>query len=149
MNAVAARDKSDGGPLFHDRIPGTDDAVSDVIDRMRTALATDPIGRMKAEDAVIVLGEVLNNAVEHALAGRTDGWLDLTVCAVGGSLEVTARDDGRPMPPMLLGGGDLPDMGDVVADLPEGGFGWFLIHTLADDMIYERADGTNCLTFTL
>jgi serine/threonine-protein kinase RsbW len=37
----------------------------------------------------------------------------------------------------------------VADDLPEGGFGWYLIRTLARDVRYDRNGVTNCLTFWL
>ena len=41
--------------------------------------------------------------------------------------------------------GTLPDLGVEVQDMPEGGFGWFLIRSLVDEMTYERCNTGNCL----
>ncbi|WP_280514091.1 hypothetical protein [Allosediminivita pacifica] len=35
------------------------------------------------------------------------------------------------------------------AGLPEGGFGWFLIHELARELAYRHDGGMNRLTFRL
>ena len=36
---------------------------------------------------------------------------------------------------------------DAPQDLPEGGFGWFLIRSLTRDLTYLREDGYNMLCF--
>ena len=146
MTAAAA---SPGGPILAERVAGTDDAVAELLARLRAALMDHPAGRAKCDEMMMVLGEVCNNAVEHALADRSDGWVELDVSAEGERIDVVARDDGRPMPPFLMAGRELPDMGDTVDDLPEGGFGWFIIHSLAQDMTYEREESANRLTFSL
>jgi serine/threonine-protein kinase RsbW len=33
-------------------------------------------------------------------------------------------------------------------DLPEGGFGWFMIHSLCKEISFEREHNRNCLTMT-
>ena len=144
--ACPARDGQD--VLFASRCTASDAAVGATLARLQ---GDDALGRLdpaRVADLVIVLGEVLNNTVEHALAGRDDGWIDLVVRRAGGRLEVETRDDGRPLPPALLAGGTLPQTGASVEDMPEGGFGWFIIHSLVDDMTYEREAGVNHLSFS-
>lgn len=99
--------------------------------------------RMSAE---IVIAEVLNNIVEHAYAG-TSGDIDLSVHPVRGGLQCSVTDHGAPMPDNRLPDSGLPDC--PPGDLPEGGFGWSLIHALAQDIRYDRIGATNRLTFWL
>lgn len=88
--------------------------------------------------AEIVLAEVLNNAVEHAY-GDASGEIALQVLRKGGALHCEVVDTGRPMP-----GGQAPDPGLVAPEsLPEGGFGWYLIRTLAQEVNYQRRNGRN------
>jgi serine/threonine-protein kinase RsbW len=102
------------------------------------------------DELVIVLGEVLNNVVEHAFVGCPDpGWIDVEVVRDGRSVRVALADDGAPLPPALLRGADLPAGGELLDDLPEGGFGWFIVHSLVDDMTYERDGGRNVLSFSV
>jgi len=63
-------------------------------------------------------------------------------------LDCRVLDDGRPMPEGRLpcGREDWPTARD---QLPEGGFGWFLIRTLAMDLCYNRIEGRNRLAFRL
>ncbi|WP_170831391.1 ATP-binding protein [Jannaschia faecimaris] len=95
----------------------------------------------------LVLGEVLNNIVEHALSNH-DSPILLEVTQVAGRVHVQTEDAGLALPSKLLGAVSLPDMGSTVEDLPESGFGWFIIHALVDDMVYERHDGRNRLSFS-
>jgi serine/threonine-protein kinase RsbW len=101
----------------------------------------DEANRGKAE---IVLAEALNNIVEHAYADGS-GEIELTICLNGQGLSCRIVDHGAPMPQ-----GALPD-GTLAAadDLPEGGFGWYLIRTLSEDLHYARVAGQNQLTFRL
>lgn len=94
----------------------------------------------------IVLAEVLNNIVEHAYAHR-EGTITLEVSAQPSRIECRVLDCGREMPGLTLPEGKLaphdPD------DLPEGGFGWFLIRSLTHELRYTRQNGRNELRFHL
>lgn len=94
----------------------------------------------------IVLAEVLNNIVEHAYCDQPDGIIDLT-CHLGVD-HVWTRivDSGRMMPNAKPPTTQLPDMGTDILDLPEGGFGWFLIRQLTEELIYDRDDPLNLLS---
>lgn len=94
--------------------------------------------------AQIVLAEALNNIVAHAYADG-QGQICLTVRRAETGLACRITDTGRPMP-----GGHLPQrLAPNPQDLPEGGFGWGLIHTLAQDLEYHRHEGQNQLSFRL
>lgn len=101
-------------------------------------------GRGTAE---IVLAEALNNIVEHAYAGRS-GQIEVTLTLRDHDLVCSILDSGLPMP-----GETLPEGRPVpiipTNDLPEGGYGWFLIRTLSHDLDYRRVDGRNLLSFRL
>lgn len=92
----------------------------------------------------IVLAEVLNNVVEHAYGDRA-GAIEVEVARIGDGLRCRVVDFGRPMP-----GGQLPDPNlTPPEDLPEGGFGWYLIRTLAQELRYRRLHGRNELSLLL
>jgi serine/threonine-protein kinase RsbW len=94
----------------------------------------------------IVIAEALNNIVEHAYANGV-GEIELQLKWSGGKLSVLITDRGHPMPGGNLPEGQLPPADPD--DLPEGGFGWFLIRSLSQDLRYCRADGRNHLFFRL
>lgn len=121
-----------------------------VRDGLRTLFAMSPLREMTSEGrgtAEIVLAEVLNNIVEHAYA-RHPGKIEVLVELVAPELVCQIRDSGLPMPGECLPTGLLRPLGEQ-DELPEGGFGWFLIRTLARDLAYRRADSCNQLSFRL
>jgi serine/threonine-protein kinase RsbW len=92
----------------------------------------------------IVLAEVLNNVVEHAYADGL-GPIEVDVALIGDDLHCRVVDYGRPMP-----GGHAPDPTLTPAEeLPEGGFGWYLIRTLSQRLDYRRLEGRNELCLSL
>lgn len=97
--------------------------------------------------AEIVLAEALNNIVEHAYAHHT-GEIEITLLLHQNALICRIIDTGLPMPNGSLPQGHLAEFGPS-DDLPEGGFGWFLIRTLSRDLDYRRVDGRNHLSFRL
>lgn len=96
----------------------------------------------------IVLAEALNNIVAHAGCSEED-LIDIHLWKEPDAVGAEIVDPGRPMP------GPLPDPHPVdpetlsVEDLPEGGFGWCLIRSLADDLRYARENGQNHLSLRI
>lgn len=126
---------------------GNPDAVRQAL----LELAADPrlcsISQDLRSSAEIVLAEVLNNIAEHAYADRA-GSITLQLERRADGLFCIVRDTGAPMPGFGPPTGDQPPLG-AIEDLPEGGFGWFLIRNLTEGLAYRHADGVNCLSFAL
>lgn len=106
-----------------------------------------PIKRLlQVDDAwalELILAEVMNNIVEHGYGEEDEGTILLALSLQGGDLVCTVGDFGPELPPACLRGEHPPpDPGG----LPEGGFGWFLIRDLAQDLHYDRVEGYNRLT---
>ena len=93
----------------------------------------------------IVLAEVLNNIAEHAYSAYP-GDIDLWISTHDSFLFVRVHDQGLPIP-----GGEAPvgELGAIleIQDLPEGGFGWFLIRSLTQELTYQREGNQNTLSF--
>ncbi len=121
------------------------DAVRDTLVDLRAALqrAEHPAGSWP--DWEIVLAEALNNVVEHAYQEAPDGTISLMLRFDAAELEAELRDDGHPMPDLRLPGGKRA----TPEDLPEGGFGWFLIRQMTRRLDYARIDGQNVLRFRM
>ena len=88
----------------------------------------------------LALAEGFTNAVRHAHADLpTDTPIEIDLLLWQEKLEVQVWDMGGPFDPDQLA---EPQPGT----LKEGGYGWFLIRRLADNVDYERNDlGRNCL----
>ncbi|MEL7150590.1 MAG: ATP-binding protein [Pseudomonadota bacterium] len=96
----------------------------------------------------IVLAEVLNNVVEHAFATSDGEDIRLILRVRSKSLLFEIRDKGKPMPKGRAPVGNHPMCEFNQFDaLPEGGYGWFLIRELVQDLVYDRQDDENILFF--
>lgn len=147
-------DPAGRGPQLHDPADQSFRLViradADAVRAALAALSQTHLLRGLSEDArgtaELVLAEALNNIVEHAYA--TDpGVIEVTLEPAPVGLSCLIVDQGRPMP-----GGQLPHGILPPADTehpPEGGFGWFLIRNLSQDLRYARTDGRNRLSFRL
>lgn len=121
-----------------------------VCSALRTITASSLFHALSADNrgtVQIVLAEALNNIVEHAYA-KSAGEIALDLTLNAGVLGCDIYDDGLAMPGLCLPEGKLSHGADI-ADLPEGGFGWFLIRSLTRDLSYVRSAGRNHLAFTI
>lgn len=116
--------------------------VSDVVAKLR-ALG---VPGSRVDEVQIALTEAVNNVVEHAYAGSAPGEVLIRGELYSERLWISIRDAGAPFPSGELPAGQPADIDVATEDLPEGGFGWFLIRELASQVQYERADGNNNLS---
>lgn len=140
-------------PVLRIILPGTHDGVRHALANVSEALQNGLFARAcpgGAEDGTIelVLAEVLNNIVEHAYADGP-GLITLDLRVARGRLFCLLRDEGHPMPAGRLPHGLPPSIALAQANLPEGGFGWFLIRRLTRDLRYDREPGCNRLSFSI
>ena len=130
---------------------GTFAHVSDHLKKLQVELERNAVEPEPRGDILIVLAEVLNNIVEHAYCAPVHGDIHLTVYAHKRSdknaVYIQTIDQGPPVPADALSGAALPSLTEYIQDMPDGGFGWFMIHTLADSINYERIDDENRFTF--
>ncbi|WP_374301947.1 ATP-binding protein [Paracoccus sp. (in: a-proteobacteria)] len=118
-------------------------ALTDLRARFAPAITADTLGRLE-----LVLAEVMNNVAEHsATQGVGSGAMHLCIVMQDGGLSCAITDDGGKLPADCLKPRNLPAIDPL--DLPEGGFGWFLIQGLTQSLCYYREDHRNCLAFTV
>ena len=91
----------------------------------------------------LVAAEICNNIAEHGFDERETGEMGLRVSFTPPDLLLEITDQGAAPPAELLHRPKLPPIDVPRLDLPEGGFGWFLVHSEVDDLIYERRAGRN------
>jgi anti-sigma regulatory factor (Ser/Thr protein kinase) len=90
-----------------------------------------------AADFCQVIGELVNNAVEHGECTVMEAKLRLD----GEGACFTLVTDGKPFD-TTAGTAAMPDF-DADGELPEGGFGLAIIRKLSDSLHYEFRDGKN------
>ncbi|WP_435257559.1 ATP-binding protein [Thioclava sp. FR2] len=128
-------------------IPATTVDVSKALGKLFDDPAGQQVPPLVHDNAQIVLAEVLNNIVEHSYA-QSEGEIDLTMTVSDAGLLCTVLDRGLPMPLDKIPDAQNPMENDPI-DLPEGGFGWFLIRTLSKELGYLREGGCNRLSFLI
>lgn len=128
-------------------IPGDPVAVREGLQALFGTLLLRSLPEEGRGTAELVLAEALNNIVEHAYA-RHSGEIEVTLALDPQGLVCRIADTGLPMPEGKLPGGELAPI-DPAGDLPEGGFGWFLIRSLSQDLDYRREGMRNLLSFRL
>ena len=149
MPAESAAGKS-GWPVTEDldlTLASNLSAVRMTLKRLVARLMREGVGEETAARVELVLAEVLNNVVKHALRDRSDGVISVNVTREGARLVFDVADEGVPMPGEALPSGAMPSGNGSIEDLPEGGFGWPLIHQLTDEVSYQRQGDWNVLRF--
>lgn len=87
----------------------------------------------------LALAEGFTNAVRHAHSGLSaDTSIDIQVTLHDDRMEIQIWDWGQPFDPTGI---REPQPGT----LQEGGYGWFLLRRLADEVSYDRRGQRNCL----
>ncbi len=130
-------------------VPAAPLAVRQVLIDLRQRWLADGTPQALCDTAEQALAEALNNIVEHAHANWPDGRIDIETTLSGNGLAFCVRDDGAPMPDGQLPAGERAEISGALDDLPEGGFGWFMIRTLTQDLSYARQGSWNQLKFRI
>ncbi|MEX3313837.1 ATP-binding protein [Sulfitobacter sp. PS-8MA] len=146
-------DPSAGPPpliSFAFSVQSSDLATREALRRVLEGLRPLALEAEVASTVELVLAEVLNNIVEHAYPDpKAPGPIHVACRHAGDGLHFQLRDSGLPMPGGQAPLGMAQSVDTDAADLPEGGFGWFLIRDLAEDLTYRRVAQENQLDLHL
>ncbi|MEM9968258.1 MAG: ATP-binding protein [Pseudomonadota bacterium] len=135
---------------FEITLDGSAIAVRQALAEVLEALTPLELGIEERSVVELVLAEVLNNVVEHAYdAANQERGICLRCNQRADGLHLHVIDAGHRMSDQMLPFAKPPPITDNLADLPEGGFGWFLIRDLAKDICYAREAGKNHLRLRL
>lgn len=143
-----ARDVQPPPGGLHLTFPASPFAVRDSLAQMLAAPPLSDLPPPLRGMAELVLAEVLNNIAEHAYSAGP-GPVSVTLTPVAGGTQCLVVDQGAAMPDGRVPVGNLPSATAAMEDLPEGGFGWHLIHSLTRDLSYRRTGPCNRLSFLL
>lgn len=143
-------------PQFHGQdgalrliIPATERSVRRGLQTIKSGMSDLNMSQDDWSTIELVVAEVLNNIVEHAYQESGDGLIETHLDYTKEALNCRIIDTGCRMPNGELPDGAQKNLDCDIADLPEGGFGWFLIHQLTQDLNYERDSNRNTLSFRL
>lgn len=96
-------------------------------------------------DVQIVLAEAVNNVIEHGFKDENSGEIHIDIHVMDEMTVVQLMDNGtefilssKPASPVINK--------EVIDDLPEGGFGWFLINEITHSFELRRSQDMNKLT---
>ncbi len=93
----------------------------------------------------LIMVEAVNNTIEHAYEMHAGHAVNVHISYSPAVMKLVISDQGKSMPATLpMQAGSMPDP-EV---LPEGGWGWGLIHALADSIDYQRDLAGNHLHLT-
>lgn len=125
-------------------------AVREALNQLLDGLKPLDLDMEEAGTVELVMAEALNNIVEHAYPEK-DGAdpIHITCKHAQDGLHLTVVDTGQAMPDGHIPVGTAVDLDVELDDMPEGGFGWFLIKDLAKDVEYVRVDTQNRLRLRL
>lgn len=126
-----------------------DREVRALLCNLRRQLADHGVAEPTCASAELVLAEALNNVTEHAYSGLPEGPVELRTEIGAAMLRFTLSDHGNALPGNRLPAGNQQDMNVAVEDLPEGGFGWLIIHAITSSIRYDRKNDENCLVMTI
>ena len=135
--------------IFHTHFTSAPHSAAMVTEEMIGAISKWCNTTATLADIEIVVTEVINNIIEHAYQEYPDQPIEISAKAGSDSVKFDLIDCGKSMPESRIPHGRQIDLTGAVCDLPEGGFGWHLIRTLAQDLKYTRESGKNRLTFSV
>lgn len=123
--------------------------VRETMLQLGSTLSQHALGDTARTSTEIVVTEVLNNIVEHALPTTNSGWFSVTCWRQAGCLRFEIADNGISMPHNQLPAGLPPNIDTELQDLPEGGWGWSLVRSLTQDLNYQRVEPVNTVQFVI
>lgn len=119
------------------------DDIRKTLQDVHSFLSNCPIPECRVQDLDLVLAEVMTNIARHGYPGKP-GTISLQLVQTPHALECRIADQGGSFDPAFLGSAP-PEP----CDLPEGGYGWYIIRSLARQIHYERLEGKNILLFSV
>lgn len=144
-------DYCSAGPMYDISLvfPAAEESVRRASQSVRQALAAMQISEMTLGTVEIVLVEAANNIVEHAYANMQRGAIRLGCSYGGGLVRFELLDNGTTLPKGRIPPKRPAELDCGLSDLPEGGFGWGLIHDMTTSLSYERCGSRNVLRFSI
>lgn len=129
-------------PQYVATLRSIQDEVSLTVSQVENWLLKKRVSADYLGNVALVLAEALNNIIEHACAYSKDMQIAVKIWMDRTGVMLKLVDNGREMDNLPV----KKEMnGHLVGldDLPEGGFGWFLIYSLSEEISYTRTKDRN------
>jgi len=121
------------------------DAIAPASEQAESWLAAQQVSADAAYLVSLAIEELVTNCIKYAYDDSNDHTVDIVLSVHAGALKVEVIDDGRAFNPLEV---PAPDLSLAMRDRPIGGLGIHLLRELADEVKYERRDGTNRFLLT-
>ena len=108
-------------------------------DFLNRELASKRIPKQRRESIITAVHEATTNIIKHGYDQANEQPIQLHLHDCDGAIEISLYDRGRLFDPESIVAPDL----SINAD---GGFGWYLINSIADDVYFTRANEWNHLS---
>lgn len=135
---------------FEVTLQGTNEAVRAALASCMSKFAPLNLSEDMLGQVELVMAETLNNIVEHAFCDRpVPGLIQISCAHRDRLLSLEFQDRGVALPGLALPSPKPFGTATDLRSLPEGGFGWGLIHELTQTIAYQRIGTLNILTLTI
>lgn len=125
------------------RVPGTKDAISPATVQAEAWLVEQKVSFEAMYLVSLAIEELVTNCIKYGYKDSKDHTVDFVLSVDDGILRMDVIDDGNPFNPLDA---PRPDLTLPPENRPIGRLGLHLLRELADEMRYERRDGTNRLS---
>ena len=127
------------------QVPGTIDAIHPATVQADAWLVEQQVSFEAMYLVSLAIEELVTNCIKYGYKDAKDHTIDFVLNVEDGTLRMDVIDDGNPFNPLDA---PRPDLTLPPERRPIGGLGLHLLRELADEMRYERRDGTNRLSVT-
>ena len=136
---------SPGGASFTLHVRSAMDAIGPATEEAESWLA----GRRVPSDVTwfvsLAIEELVTNCIKYGYDDDSEHSVEIVLSVDDRAVHVEVIDDGRAFNPLDV---PAPDTSMPIENRPIGGLGIHLLRALADEVSYDRRDGTNRLVLT-
>jgi serine/threonine-protein kinase RsbW len=132
--------------MAHSTFPARFEFLDEIRDLVAEVAREGGFSEKEIYSLQLAADEAASNIIEHAYAGISDAYLDVTCDIRNDTLTITMRDNGKPFDPSKV---KQPNLKADLSERQIGGLGIYLMRKLMDDVRYEANSRTgNLLTMT-
>ena len=126
-------------------VPGTVDAIHPATVQAEAWLVEQQVSFEAMYLVSLAIEELVTNCIKYGYTDSSSHTIDFLLSLDEGVLRLEVIDDGNAFNPLEA---PRPDLSLPPEKRPIGGLGLHLLREIADEMHYERRDGTNRLSLT-